>query len=144
MTRDQKIYRAASWLACFMIAVTFLSGFHKILYPADFSLAVYRFHLLPDVLVNIVSLYVPWVEVVCGFCLLFVPKLRVASLWIVLVLLIIFTIAIGINLFQGSEIGCGCFSSAPDAQPMSGMSLARNVALMGLAGLALFGFKRST
>lgn len=142
MTRDQKTYRFAYWLACSILAATFFSGYHKILYPADFALSVYRFHLLPDVLVNISSLYFQWLEVVCGLCLLFVPKLRVAALWISLVLLILFTGAIGISLARGSAFSCGCFSSAPDALPMDGMSLARNAVLMVLAALALIGFKR--
>jgi putative oxidoreductase len=144
MTGDQKVYRFAYWLACFILAATFLSGYHKILYPADFALSVYRFHLLPDALVNVASLYFQWLEVVCGLCLLFVPKFRVAALWISLVLLIIFTGAIGINLIQGTAFSCGCFSNAPDAQPMDWMSLARNAVLISLVALALLGFKRST
>lgn len=144
MTSDQKIYRFAYWLACFIVASTFLSGYHKILYPADFALSVYRFHLLPDGLVNISSLYFQWLEVVCGACLLFVPKLRVAALWIALFLLIMFTGAIGINLIRGTAFSCGCFSNAPDAQPMDWTSLARNAALITVAFLALLGFKRST
>ena len=141
--RDQKVYRVAYWLACFIVAATLLSGYHKVLYPADFALAVYRFHLLPDVLVNISSLYFQWLEVVCGLCLLFIPKFRIAALWITLALLIVFTGAIGLSLLRGTAFGCGCFSNAPDAQPMSGMSIARNVALMALVGLALVSFKRS-
>ncbi len=144
MTSDQKIYRFAYWLACLILASTLLSGFHKILYPADFALAVYRFHLLPDFAVNISSLYFQWLEMVCGCCLLFIPRLRVAALWIALALLILFTGAIGVNVARGTAFGCGCFSNAPDARPMDWMSLLRNAALISLAVLALFGFKRST
>ncbi|MDF7798702.1 MauE/DoxX family redox-associated membrane protein [Pontiellaceae bacterium B1224] len=143
MTADQKIYRFAYWLACFIIAATLLSGYHKILYPADFALAVYRFHLLPEELVNISAIYFQWLEIICGLCLLFVPKLRVAALWIALVLLLVFSGAIGINLVRGTAFSCGCFSNAPDAPPMDWMSVARNAALMALVGLALIGFKRS-
>jgi hypothetical protein len=143
MTTDQKIYRFAYGLACLIIAATLLSGYHKLLYPADFALAVYRFHLLPDGLVNSSAIYFQWLEVVCGICLLFVPKFRVAALWIALVLLIVFTGAIGISLIRGTAFSCGCFSNAPDAPPMDWMSVARNAALMALVGLALFGFKRS-
>ena len=143
MTRDQKIYRVAYWIACFILAATFLSGYHKILYPADFALSVYRFHLLPDGLVNISAIYFQGLEMVCGLCLLFVPKFRIAALWIALILLIVFTGAIGISLIRGTAFSCGCFSNAPDAQPMDGMSLVRNAALIFLTALALFGFKRS-
>ena len=86
MTRDQKTYRLAYWIASFIIAVVLLSGWYKILYPADFALAVYRFHLLPDFLVNAAALYFQWLEMVCAFCLLFIPRYRVAALWITLAL----------------------------------------------------------
>ena len=67
MTRDQRIYRLACILALCIIGGLLLSGYHKLLYPADFALAVFRFHLLPDVLVNVVAIYIPWLEtIVCG------------------------------------------------------------------------------
>lgn len=143
MTRDQKTYRLAYWLACCIVGAVFLSGFHKILYPADFALAVYRFHLLPGFMVNIVSLYVQWLEVACALCLLLVPKYRVAALWIALVLLVVFTGGIAINLIRGSTFGCGCFSSSPLAKPMGWFSIARNGAVILLVLLAMLGKKRS-
>lgn len=143
MTRDQKTYRVACWLACFIIAGTFLSGFQKILYPADFALAVYRFHLLPGFAVNIVSLWVQWLEAVCAVCLLFVPKFRVAALWVSLVLLVLFTGGIAANLIRGSAFSCGCFSASPLAKPMDWLSVWRNMALALLAVLALVSFRRA-
>lgn len=143
MTRDQKIYRLAYWVASLILAATFLSAYHKILHPADFALSVYRFHLLPDVLVNISALYFQWLEIVCGICLLAVPKFRVAALWIALVLLVFFTGGIAINLLRGSAFSCGCFSSSPTADPMSWVSVARNAVLILLVLLALFGNRKA-
>ncbi|QBG48641.1 hypothetical protein EGM51_14975 [Verrucomicrobia bacterium S94] len=143
VTKDRKIYRLAYWCCCAVLAVTFLSGYHKILYPDRFALAVYRFHLLPDALVNISALFVPWLEMVCAACLLLFPKFRIAALWITLFLLAAFTTAIGINLIQGTAFSCGCFSNAPDAEPMNGMSIVRNFMLMALTGLAFAAEKRS-
>lgn len=143
MTKDRKIYRLAYWCCCAVLAVTFLSGYHKILYPDRFALSVYRFHLLPDVLVNISSLYFQWLEMVCAVCLLLLPKFRIAALWITLFLLAVFTTAIGINLMQGTAFSCGCFSNAPDAEPMNGMSVVRNLILMALVGMAFYGRKKA-
>ncbi|MEA2069071.1 MAG: MauE/DoxX family redox-associated membrane protein [Verrucomicrobiota bacterium] len=143
MTRDRKTYRLAHWLASFILAAVLLSGCHKILYPADFALAVYRFHLLPGFLVNAGSLYFQWLEMACAVCLLFIPKYRVAALWIVLVLLAIFTGGIAINLLRGSVFSCGCFSNSPIARPMDWLNVARNIALMALVGLALHGWRKS-
>ena len=109
MTRDRKIYRLIYWIASVVLAAVLLSGFHKLLYPADFAVSVYRFHLLPGFLVNPAAIYLPWLEAVCAVCLLFIPRFRPAALWIVLVLLVLFTAAIGISLIRGSAFGCGCF-----------------------------------
>ncbi len=143
MTRDQKIYRFAHWLACFIVAATFLSGYHKLLRPDDFALAVYRFHLLPDVWVNPVAIYLPWLEVGVAFCLLFVPRVRVAALWIALALLVLFTGGIAVNLIRGTAFGCGCFGASPAAKPMEWMNVARNGALVLLVFLALYGKRKS-
>ena len=143
MTRDHKIYRLAYWLACFIVAATFLSGYHKLLHPADFALAVYRFHVLPDALVNLAAIYLPWLEIASAVCLLFAPKFRGAALWIALALLILFTSGIALNLIRGTPFGCGCFSASPTAKPMDWTSVARNVALMLLIFLALFGKRKS-
>ncbi|VGO17841.1 hypothetical protein PDESU_06443 [Pontiella desulfatans] len=143
MTRDQKTYRLAYWIASLIVAATWLSGYHKILHPADFALSVYRFHLLPAVLVNVVSLHIQWLEMVCAGCLLFIPKLRVAALWISLVLLALFTTGIAINLIRGTAFGCGCFGNLPTERPMDALNVARNLALMALVGLALFGKRKS-
>ncbi len=143
MTLDQKIYRLAYWIASLIIAAVFISGYHKLLDPADFALSVYRFHLLPDALVNMASLYFQWLEMGCALCLLFIPKYRVAALWIALMLLAIFTGGIIVNLLRGSAFSCGCFGNSPLAKPMDWLNVARNIGLILLAGLALLSRKRS-
>ena len=143
MTRDQKTYRLAYWMASFILAAVLLSGTHKILYPADFALAVYRFHLLPGFLVNTGALYIEWLELICAFCLLLVPRYRVAALWIVLVLLALFTGGIIINLLRGTTLSCGCFNASPLARPMDWMNVVRNMGLIVLVLLALEGRRRA-
>jgi hypothetical protein len=143
MTGDQKVYRLAYWVASGIIAILLLSGYHKMIYPADFSLAVFRFHLLPDSWVNLTALYVSWLEVIVSICLLALPRYRVSALWISLVLLLLFTGAMSINLLRESSFGCGCFSSSPLAKPMSWMGLVRNGCLIALTALGLVSFRKS-
>lgn len=142
MNRDQKIYRLAYWIASCIIAGVLLSGYRKILHPADFAVAVYRFHLLPGFLVNMTAIYLPWLEMVCAVCLLFIPRYRIAALWVVLCLLLVFTGTIAINLWRGSVFGCGCFGRGASDQPMSWLNIVRNIGLMLLAALALVGRKK--
>jgi hypothetical protein len=143
VTRDHKIYQLSCRTASFAVAVVLLAGYQKILFPADFAVSVYRFHLLPGVLINLTALYLPWLELVCAVCLLFIPRYRVSALWIVLILLAGFTAAIGINLWRGSEFGCGCFGRGAADQPMTRLSLLRNAGLICLVALALLSQKRA-
>ena len=143
MTRDQKTYRMAYWLASYIIGAVLLSGYQKIFHPADFALSVYRFHLLPDFAVNLTALYITWLETLCGICLLAVPKFRVAALWIALFLFVAFTGGIAVNLLRGSAFGCGCFGGSSLDQPMDWLSLARSTALIALVLLAISGKKKS-
>lgn len=137
MTREQKTYRLAYWIASFILAGVLFSGYHKILDPAGFALAVYRFHLLPGLLVNPVALWLPWLEMVCAVSLLFIPRYRVAALWTALVLLLVFTAAIALNMLRGSAFGCGCFGAAATDDPLGAIELLRNGGLIALALLAL-------
>jgi len=142
MMDERKIYRMAYWIASFVIAGVLLSGYPKVLYPADFAVSVYRFQILPGFLVNITAIYLPWLEMVCAACLLLVPRYRIASLWIALFLLVGFSALIGLNLWRGSVFGCGCFGRGAADQPLSWLSLLRNAGLIGLVILALLSRSR--
>lgn len=137
MIRQGKIYRLVYWIGSCAIAAVLLSGYHKLLSPADFAVSVFRFHLAPGFLINLAALYLPWLETVCAVCLLFIPRYRASALWIALFLLTGFTVAIGINLWRGSVFGCGCFGRGANDQPLSWMNMARNLGLMALVALAL-------
>ena len=143
MNLKKNRYRLVYLLTSCLLGILLLSGFHKILHPAEFALAVYRFHLLPDFWVNIVALYLSWLEFICAICLLFIPRYRVAALTVVFLLFSAFTCGIIINLLRGTNFSCGCFSTSPLAKPMSWLSVARNGALMALVAMALFSHKKA-
>ncbi len=136
MNRQRTIYHITFWMAALILSATFFMGISKISNPADFAETVYRFRLLPEVFVNLVAIYLPWVEVVSAACLLFVPRLRTAALWILLLLLIGFTIGIGINRARGADFGCGCFGRNDDA-PLSILHVLRNSGLIALTIIAM-------
>ena len=114
-----------------ILAVVFgWSGLHKVIDPSGFSLSVFRVHLLPYAAVNAASLWIAWLELACAFILLFIPRFRVAALWIILALLLVFSLGLGLNLIRGSHMACGCFSSSPMAHPISWLALLKNIGLM--------------
>ena len=103
----------------------------KILAPHDFALAVFRYQMLPDPLVNLVALSLPWVELGAAVAILF-PRLRRGSALILLVLLAVFAAAISINLLRGLDISCGCFSVKEGAARIGWGEVARDVAFIAL------------
>jgi putative oxidoreductase len=76
--------------------------------PPSFAHMIYNYRILPAGLINISSLTMPWLEILCGLALILGIWIRPAR-WIITLLLVTFMIAISINLLRGNAIDCGCF-----------------------------------
>ncbi|HPA51136.1 MAG TPA: MauE/DoxX family redox-associated membrane protein [Thermoanaerobaculia bacterium] len=80
----------------------------KIADPPGFAHMVYNYKMLPGPLVNVMALVLPWAELLMGLAL-------VAGIWrktaaaLVGALLVVFIVAISVNLLRGNAIDCGCF-----------------------------------
>lgn len=86
----------------------------KILRPEAFAQAVYNYQILPDSLVNLCALILPWLELMLGACLVFgiwVP----GALTLINLLMLVFMGALIFNLARGLDIHCGCFSVSPES-----------------------------
>jgi putative oxidoreductase len=92
-------------------AIFIVAALPKIQDPPSFAHMIYNYRLLPAGLINISALLMPWVEIVAGLLL-------VLGIWVkparnvVAALLVVFMIAISINLFRGNAVDCGCFNVA--------------------------------
>ena len=86
----------------FLIAAT-----SKIAAPAEFAKEISNYQILPDFMLNIVALVLPWIELFAAMFILFGIRLKSASLTL-FVLVVIFEIAILIALAKGLNINCGC------------------------------------
>ena len=113
------------------------AAFPKILQPAEFALAIFRYQLVPYDLVNLLAVFLPWLELVCALALILGCRWRQGALWLLLLMLIVFTTAIGINLYRGIDIACGCFSVNAAQGHLGWLSLLRNTVLMASAGWLL-------
>jgi hypothetical protein len=98
-------------LACRLLVggVFVYASLDKILHPAEFAKAVYNYQLLPVALSNLLAMCLPWVELFAGLALL-VGVLRTESALILSVLLVVFIVALSINLYRGIDVDCGCLS----------------------------------
>ncbi len=85
------------------------ASWDKILAPDAFAQIIENYQLLPDALIPVAAVLLPWVEAVCGLCLITGFGAGGAAL-IVSVLMVVFIGALTINLFRGIDVNCGCFS----------------------------------
>ena len=130
------VYFAARWV----LGVVFIyASVHKIIDPAAFAQAVYNYQILPDGLVNMAALVLPWLELFLGVFLiigLWIPGAAVIST----LLFLTFMAALSYNLVRGLDISCGCFSTSPSEESAGigtvlrdGMFLVVSVFLMSVA-----------
>ncbi len=93
-----------------VLGVVFIvAGAPKFLYPAAFAEALYNYQILPDSLINLTAIILPWVELIVGGMLIvgfWIP----GAVAIYNGLMISFIAALAYNTARGLDIHCGCFS----------------------------------
>ncbi len=80
----------------------------KIVDPPSFAHMIYNYKLVPFGLINFMALVMPWIELLCGLALI-LGIWKETARTIIAALLLIFIVAIAINLARGNAIDCGCF-----------------------------------
>ena len=111
----------------------------KILHPAAFAEAVYDYKILPDQLINLTAIMLPWLELLLGVCLVFGVWLP-GSLILGNLLLITFFGALLFNVARGIDIHWGCFSTSTQDPAGGSMAwyLVPNGMFLLLGGCLLF------
>ena len=84
----------------------------KIADPPSFAQMVYNYRIVPGQFVNLMALTMPWIELLCGLALI-LGIWKEAARTIIGAMLVVFIVAIGINLARGNAIDCGCFDPTP-------------------------------
>ncbi len=101
--------KTLAWLLRLGLAGLFLAAaVVKIADPAKFHAAILTYRMLPDSVVPLVALWLPWFEFCTGVALLW-PRHRRAALWLVIALNLVFLAAIGQAALRELDIVCGCF-----------------------------------
>lgn len=90
---------------------------------------------IPASLAPVAATLLPVFELLVAAALLFGPVARLGAAGAV-VLLVVFMIAIGVNLAQGRRPDCHCFGQV-HSSPVGGSTLVRNALLAALAGVVL-------
>ena len=93
-------------------AIFMYASMDKMANPQEFAKIIHNYHILPVQLVNLLAIFLPWIELLTGLFLA-VGKWEKASALIFSTLLVIFIIALAQALVRGLDISCGCFSVKP-------------------------------
>jgi uncharacterized membrane protein YphA (DoxX/SURF4 family) len=121
-----------------VLSVTFIyASYHKIENPAGFAKILYGYDIFPNFAINLLAIYIPFLELAAGFCLLF-NVLPGSSLLLINSLLAGFILAIGYNLLRGHTFDCGCFSISSQNHSASNIFLLVRDILMLAAGAFLW------
>ncbi|HWO57404.1 MAG TPA: MauE/DoxX family redox-associated membrane protein [bacterium] len=92
-------------------AVFVYAALDKIMHPDGFAKAVSNYRILPGSLINLVALFLPWLELLTGAALILGTKVEGAS-FLISGMLVIFLIAVTATLIRGISIDCGCFTTS--------------------------------
>ena len=118
-------------------AVFVYASYDKILHPAAFAEAVYNYQILPDGLINLTAVVLPWLEFVLGVLLISGSWIQGTAALSTL-LLMIFMAAMVFNFARGLDIGCGCFSASSSEGTMTIWTIVRDAVFLLLAVYLLF------
>jgi uncharacterized membrane protein YphA (DoxX/SURF4 family) len=108
----------------------------KIAHPAEFAKIIHNYQVLPDSLINIVAIVLPWVEVLLGALLAVGVWLPGAAALANLLLLSFFS-ALIFNLARGIDIHCGCFTTQISGAPHTMWYLFRDSSFLLLGVVVL-------
>ncbi len=144
ISADAKLTILYHFTRLVMAGVFIYASIDKIIHPALFAQTVYNYQVLPGFLVNLTALILPWLELILGACLL-INRWMAGSSALAAGLMALFVGLTLFNLIRGLDISCGCFSAAPDENPITVLTLVRDISFLILSlGLARLVFVKNT
>ena len=131
-----------NWLLFWRIVLGlsfFVAGIAKVRDRAGLRNIIISYHLLPDAGAYFLASVLPWIEI--GVALsLWSGVLLTTGLAGATMLLIVFSIAIAVNLLRGrKDISCGCFGKP--SQLISWKLVGRNLTLGAISTIVLLGYQ---
>lgn len=85
------------------------ASWDKVLEPVAFARVIANYQILPAGLAAQAALFLPWLELICGICLV-INRWTGGSALIITLLIAIYTAAVVYNIYRGMDVACGCFT----------------------------------
>jgi uncharacterized membrane protein YphA (DoxX/SURF4 family) len=139
---SERLWQNLSTLLAWTLGALFIyAAVEKIRDPAQFAQSIKYFKMVDLSYVNAIAIILPWWEVAAGIAILTRSWRRVGA-WLILLMLIVFTIAIASAVSRGLDISCGCFGKSSGKASYS--KLAENFGMIAAAGMVLWFRPRET
>lgn len=117
-------------MRCLLGGLFIYAGFTKAMSFPELATTIRNFHILPDLLVEPLSFYLPLLEILVGAALIggvFYP----GALFLTTALLVFFSLALFLAWIRGLDIECGCFGRGTGSATVQ-MALLRNLLLLSI------------
>jgi hypothetical protein len=114
-----------------------IASFYKIIEPASFAKSIIYYHIVPTELINLMALFLPWLELLIGVALIVGITYR-GAVWWSNILLVVFIAALISTIARNLDIDCGCFKAGHQATGPAWDSLIFDIVAMVFALQLLF------
>ena len=128
-----------------LLGIIFIyASWDKILEPAAFAQVIANYQVLPVNLASPAAVFLPWLELICGICLI-INRWSSGSALIVAALIVIFMGAIAYNIYRGMDVSCGCFTLDNQAPHNMWLYLLRDAIFLAMSiGVLYYAQKNHT
>lgn len=121
------------WVLGLGLGSVFLyAAWGKVLDPRPLVTIIWGYRILPAGPINLLAVYMPWLELLVGVCLATGLMRRAAAFWAA-ALLVMFEIALGINALRGVNVACGCFSANAEETHNAWLLVLRDLPMLAAA-----------
>lgn len=138
MTADAriKLRNVVSNLCLLAVAGVFIyAAQSKIIEPRQFIIDIKNYRMVPEELLNLMALFLPWVEMVAAVALL-IPQTRRAGATLIIGMLCMFIAAVSYAaLYKGYNISCGCFGKGSAGAGIKTIALDIGLIIATIIGL---------
>ncbi len=108
------------------------AAWSKIVDPRPLVTIIWGYRILPAGPINLLAIYMPWLELAVGVCLASGLARRGAAFWAA-GLLVMFEVALGINALRGVNVACGCFSASAEETNNAWLLVLRDLPMLAAA-----------